>query len=122
MFISCHLPNNYDLFILYDNKDFDVKEIGLQLENITVLEPKKILTDYSIFPILNLNEFLLRVIKPNERTITHRLGELGLDSFQKLETEKQKIDEKKSSLSKAQREIVLGRYNDIITLCLTQNE
>lgn len=122
MFVSCHLPNNEDLFILYDAKDFDAKELGLNLEKITVLEPQKILTDYSIFPILNLNEFLLRVIRPKERTITHKLGELGLDSFAALANEVDLIYAKKSNLSKSQRDMVLQRYNEIKNLCLTKVE
>ena len=120
MFIQCHLPNrNDELFLLYDSSDFDVKELGLQLEDVQVIEPEKIQSEYKDFPILNLNDFLLRLLRHKERTITHILGELGLDSLQKLETEKQKIDLKKSTLSKTQRECVLERYNDIITLCLT---
>lgn len=120
MFIQCHLPNrNDELFLLYDSSDFDVKELGLQLEDVQVIEPEKIQSEYKDFPILNLNDFLLRLLRHKERTITHILGELGLDSLRKLETEKQKIDVKKSTLSKTQREYVLERYNDIITLCLT---
>ena len=120
MFIQCHLPNrNDELFLLYDSSNFNVEELGLQLEDVKVIKPEKIVSEYRDYPILNLNEFLLRLLRPKERTKTHLLGELGLDSLQRLETEKQKIDAKKSILSRTQRECVLKRYNDIITLCLT---
>jgi hypothetical protein len=123
MFIQCHLPNrNDELFLLYDSSDFNVEELGFQLEDVEVVEPEKIMSEYKNYPILNLNDFLLRLLRPKERTKTHLLGELGLDSLYQLETEKQKIDAKKSILSRTQRECVLERYNDIITLCLTKNE
>ena len=122
MFVLCHLSGNTDRFILYDKKDFDLKEIGLQVEDIEILEPNKILTDYSIYPILELNEFLLRIIKPRELTITHRLGELGLDCVASLAHEMDLIYAKKSKLSKRQRNMVLQRYDEIKNLCLTKVE
>ena len=117
MFIQCHLPNNNQTFLLYDKKDFDVKEIGLELEDVEVIEPNKIMSEYDELPIMNLNDFLLRMLKNNERTVTHVLGEIGLDSLYQLTHEKLLIDQKKSNLSSSQRKMVLRRYDEIISLC-----
>ena len=116
MFIQCHLPNNNQKFLLYDKNDFDVKEIGLELEDVEIIEPNKIMSEYDELPIMNLNDFLLRMLKPNERTTTHILGELGLDSFYQITHEKLLIDKKESKLSRSQRNKVLQRYEEIIKL------
>ena len=117
MFVQCHLPKNDQMFLLYDKTDFDLKELGLELEDVEVIEPNKIMSEYDEVPIMNLNDFLLRMLKHNERTTTHILGELGLDSLYQLTHEKLLIDQKKSKLSSSQRKLVLQRYNDIIDLC-----
>lgn len=116
MFIQCHLPNNNQKFLLYDKNDFDVKEIGLELEDVEIIEPNKIMSEYDELPIMNLNDFLLRMLKPNERTTTHILGELGLDSLYQITHEKLLIDKKESKLSRSQRNKVLQRYEEIIKL------
>lgn len=118
MFIQCHLPNNDQKFLLYDKKDFDVKEIGLELEDVEVIEPNKIMSEYDEVPIMNLNDFLLRLLKHDERTTTHVLGELGIDTLYHLVHEKLLIDQKKSKLTRSQRDKVIKRYNEIIKLCL----
>ena len=123
MFISCHLPTkNDEIFLLYDKEDFNVEELGLNLEDVKVLEPNKIIAEYDEYPILNLNDFLLRMLRPKERTTTHILGELGIESFYHLTHEKLLIDKKQSKLSSSQRQLVISRYNDIINSCLTKNE
>lgn len=119
MFIQCHLPaRNDEIFLLYDKEDFSVEELGLNLEDVQVIEPNKIMSEYDEFPILNLNDFLLRGLKHNARTDTHVLGEAGIDTLYQLVHEKLLIEQKKSKLSKSKRDIVLKRYDDIIT-CLT---
>ena len=122
MFIQCHLPNNNQKFLLYDKNDFDVKEIGLELEDVEIIEPNKIMSEYDELPIMSLNDFLLRMLKHNERTTTHILGELGLDSLYQLTHEKLLIDKKESKLSRSQRDKVIQRYNEITNLCLTINK
>ena len=114
MFISCHLPNNNQIFLLFDKTDFDIEKLGLNLEDVQVIEPNKIMSEYDELPIIELNDFLLRLLKPKERTITHRLAEIGIESIYHLTANKLLIDKKKSNLSKSQRDIVIQRYNDII--------
>lgn len=119
MFISCHLPNrNEEVFLLYDKKDFNVEELGLDLEDVQVIESNKIMSEYDELPILDLNDFLLRGLKHNARTDTHILGEAGIDTLYQLIHEKLLIDQKKSNLPRSKRDIVLKRYNDIMN-CLT---
>ena len=119
MFISCHLPNkNDEIFLLYDKEDFNVEELGLNLEDVQIIESNKIMSEYDELPILNLNDFLLRGLKHNSRTDTHILGEVGIDTLYQLTHEKLLIDKKKSNLSRSKRDIVLKRYNDIIS-CLS---
>ena len=119
MFIQCHLPaRNDEIFLLYDKEDFSVEELGLNLEDVQVIEPNKIMSEYDEFPILNLNDFLLRGLKHNARTDTHILGEAGIDTLYQLVHEKLLIEQKKSKLSKSKRDIVLKRYDDIMQ-CLT---
>ena len=118
MFIQCHLPNNNQKFLLYDITDFDIKELGLELEDVEIIEPNRIMSEFDELPIMNLNDFLLRMLKHNERTITHILGELGLDSLYQITHEKLLIDKKESKLSRSQRDKVIQRYNEITNLCL----
>ena len=117
MFIQCHLPAKDDeIFLLYDKEDFSVEELGLNLEDVQVIEPNKIMSEYDEFPILNLNDFLLRGLKHNSRTDTHILGEAGIDTLYQLIHEKLLIDQKKSNLPRSKRDIVLKRYDDIMSL------
>jgi hypothetical protein len=117
MFIQCHLPNrNDEVFLLYDKIDFDVEKLGLQLEDVQVIEPNKIMSEYDELPIIELNDFLLRLIKPHERTITHRLAEIGIESLYHIIGNKLLIDKKQSNLTRSQRDMVIKRYNDIINL------
>jgi hypothetical protein len=116
MFIQCHLPNRNEVFLLYGKTDFDVEKLGLQLEDVQVIEPNKIMSEYDEFPIIELNDFLLRLIKPKERTITHRLAEIGIESLYHIIGNKLLIDKKQSNLTRSQRDMVIKRYNDIINL------
>ena len=120
MFVQCHLPNNDQKFLLYDVTDFDVKELGLELEDVEVIEPNKIMSEYDEIPILNLNDFLLRLLNQKARTTTHILAELGIETLYHLTANKLLIDKKQSKLSRSQREMVVQRYNEI-TKCLTIN-
>ena len=116
MFQLCHLPNKEDKFLLFDNKDFDLKELGLEFEG-EVIEPNKIMSEYDEYPILNLNELLLRTLRPKERTISHVLSEIGIETLYDLTHEKIVIDQKKSVLSSSKRKMVLQRYQEIMKLC-----
>lgn len=118
MFQLCHLPDSDQKFLIYDDKDFDLKELGLKFKGEQV-EPNKIMSECDEYPILNINELLLRSLNPKERTICHILSECGIESLYQLTHEKLLIEQKKSKLSASQRKMVLQRYNDIINLCLT---
>lgn len=122
MFVLCHIPNSEIEFILYDKSDFDLKELGLNLEDVKEIEPNKIMSEYDEYPILNLNDYLLRTLRPKERTITHILSEQGIETLYHLVSNKLLIDKKESKLSSSQRKMVIQRYNEILNLCLTVNQ
>lgn len=67
-------------------------------------------------PILQLNEFILRIFNPKRRTTTHILGENGIDCWAQIENEYNLIQSKQSKLSKTQRDKVIERYNEIINV------
>lgn len=117
MFILCRFPTNETEFILYDKTDFDVKELGLDLEEVKEIEANKIMSEYDEYPIININDLLLKSIKPKERTTTHILAEQGIESLYHLVANKLLIDKKVSKLSSSQRKLVVERYNEIINLC-----
>ena len=116
MFQLCHLPDKDFKFLLFDEKDFDLKEIGLTFDG-EVVESNKILSEYDEYPILNLNELLLKTFRPKERTVSHVLSEFGIESIYQLIHEKLLIDQKKSNLPKSKRDMVLQRYQEIMKLC-----
>lgn len=116
MFIVCHPKDqSEDRFILFDKKDINLEELELPLELDEVIQFEDLISKYRLLPILSLNEFLLRIINPKYRTATHILGEIGINSFFELEEEYNKIEMKKSNLSKSQRDIVVKRYNELLT-------
>ena len=119
MFILCKFPTNETQFILYDKTDFDVKELGLNVEDVQKLEPNKIMSEYDEYPIMNINDLLLKTLRPKERTITHILAEQGIETLYHLVANKLLIDKKASKLSSSQRKLVVERYNEIINLCST---
>ena len=109
--VICKFKDTEDLeFLVYDKKEFNPEDFGMEKVRDTTLE------ESSDVAIINLNEFLLRNIYPKQRTDTHILGELGLETFDQIKAEKGLIDKKKSKLSKSQRDVVVRRYNDLISL------
>lgn len=118
MFIQCHLPErDNEIFLLYDKEDFNVEELGLKLEDVKIIEPNEILSKYDEYPIIKLNDFLLRLLRPKERTTTHILAEQGIETLYHIVSNKLLIDKKSSKLSSSQRKLVVDRYNEIIGLC-----
>ena len=95
MFIQCHFPNKNEIFLLYDKEDFDVEKLGLNLEDVQVIESNRIMSEYDEYPILNLNDLLLRSVNPKARTDTHLLSEIKIDTLYQLVHEKLLIDKKK---------------------------
>ena len=116
MFQLCHLPDKDFKFLLFDNKDFDLKELGLTFEG-EIIEPNRIVSEYDEYPILNLNELLLKTLKPKERTVSHVLSEVGIETIYQLTHEKLLIDQKKSNLPRSKRNMILQRYQEIMKLC-----
>lgn len=116
MFIICHPKDqSEDKFILFDKQDINLEELELPLELDSIIQFEDLISKYRLFPILSLNEFLLRIINPKYRTTTHILGEIGINSFYELEEEFNKIELKKSNLSKSKRDLVTKRYNELLT-------
>ena len=108
--VVCKFPDDDKEFLLYDKEEFNPEEFNLvKVKDTTVQESLDI-------PVLKLTDFVLRTMRPKERTDTHILGEIGLETISDLFKEKQLIDQKKSRLSKSQRDIVVKRYNEVINL------
>lgn len=122
MFVLCKFPNNETQFILYDKTDFDLKELGFNVEEAKELEPNKIMSEYDEYPIMNINDLLLKTLRPKERTTTHILAEQGIETLYHLVANKLLIDKKASKLSSSQRKLVVKRYNEIIELCSSTEE
>lgn len=122
MFILCKFPNSETQFILYDKTDFDVKELGLNVEDVKELEPNKIMSEYDEYPIVNINDLLLKSLRPKERTTTHILAEHGIETLYHLVANKLLIDKKVSKLSSSQRRLVVERYDEIVKLCSSKEQ
>lgn len=108
--VICKYPDSDIKFALYDKEEFNPEEFNL----VKVKDAS--LNEVLDLPILNLYDFVIRTVRPKERTDTHILGELGLETFSDLFNEKQLIDQKKSKLSKSQRDIVIKRYTELVNL------
>lgn len=107
------LPNS-DLpeVILFDEKDFKATDFNLEeVKDITLDELK---SEHAFKPLMSLNDFILRTIRPKERTISHVLSECGIECFAALDTEKTKVDLKTSKLSSNQRKMVIDEINFIL--------
>ncbi len=114
MFYICHLSNDQEQFVVFDKKEFKPKDFNLEpVKEITVEELK---SDYNLLPIVELNEFLLGILASKKRTTTRILAECKIETFKALEYELDLIRQKKSNLSRSQRELVQSRYNEIVTL------
>ena len=112
MFVLSQLPNNDFKFIIYDKKEVNLDDFSI--EKIKDIDLSELESDYANLPILEFNQFLLRTLKPKERTDNHILSELRIETFNELKQEKTRIDAKVSKLSHSQRELVINRYNEIV--------
>jgi hypothetical protein len=114
MIYLCHLPNfSDDVFVVYDKEEFKPEDFELEpVKEITLEELK---SEYNLFPLLKLDEFLLGVIS-NKRTNTRKLAEHGIETFKALVYERELIHAKRSKLSRAERDLVLERYDEILNL------
>lgn len=120
--VICHIPQDEKLgnFILFDKEDFNPKDFNLEEVEIIGLEDVK--TKYNTLPILKLNDYLLKSIRPKERTVTHILAENHIETFSDLEYQKDLISQKRSKLSHSQRAFVLSRYDEICSIKSEQKE
>lgn len=107
----CKFPQKEEKFILFDKEEFN--PIEFNLEKIQQIELKDLATEFRNLSLLSLNDFMLRIFQSKSRTITHILGELGIDTFEELDREYTLIVSKKSNLSKSQRDIVEKRYTEL---------
>lgn len=114
--VICHIPNDEQLgnFILFDNKEFKPEDFNL--EKIEEIGLEDVKTKHRNLPILELNDFLLRTLRPKSRTVTHILSENKIETFSDLEYQRDLISQKKSNLSRSQREMVLQRYDEICSI------
>lgn len=113
MYYICHLAKDIEQFVVYDKESFKPEDFELEpVKEITIEELK---SDYNLLPIIKLNEFLLGVLAKKKRTISRILAECGIETFKAFEYERDLVHSKKSKLTRAQREMVLDRYDDIVT-------
>lgn len=116
MFALCHFKDNEINFVLYDKNDIKelAEHMNIEIEKeISFEEMKK---DYSFYPIISANDLILRSLNSKSRTNSHVLDELGISRWINIENEWNKIQDKKSKLSKSQRDRVEDLYNFITSL------
>jgi hypothetical protein len=119
MFYICRINKDVEEndFILYDNKSFKPEDFNVYpVKEISIEELKN---EYNLLPILSLTDFVLRTIT-KKRTNTSRLADCYIETFKAFEYERDMILQKKSKLSKSQRELVLSRYDEIVN-CTTED-
>lgn len=100
-----------ELIQIYDSeylKDLDLKDLGMSdIEEITELD--------EVLPIYPLNDIILsQLVKKS--TDSQKLESLGIYTCGELAIEKALIDRKESKLSRSQRELVIQRYNDVLSV------
>ena len=96
---------------IYDSeylKELDLSDLGLtDIEEIIELD--------EVLPIYPLNDVILsQLIKKS--TDSQKLENLGIYTCGELAIEKALIDRKESKLSRSQRELVIQRYNDVLSV------
>ena len=116
MFALCHFKDETNSFVLFDKKDIKevTKEMNIEVEETFNIE--KLEKDFSLCPLLSLNDLILRMLNKKARTVTHVLDEVGISCWAKLNNEYSKIQEKKSYLSRSQREMVISQYNLVTSM------
>ena len=110
MLIKVHQKDSNESFFLYDTEPLDVslEDIGLVLESDN--------PELSDLPIYPLNELLLKGFGFKKRSISQRLEECGIFTYNQLCSEYLKILNKQSSLSFSQRELVSNRFKEIANI------
>ena len=112
-FQICNFPENKlsKDFIVFDKEPFNANDFNfISIKEISLEELK---STYSDLPLLDLNELLLKSLRPKERTVTHILAEHNIESLDDLELEYSQIQNKLSTLSRHQRDLVIQRYTEL---------
>lgn len=88
--------------------DLDLKDFGLSdIEEITELD--------RVYPVYSLTDIILSQIT-KKTTDSQKLENLGFYDWGSLVEEVDLILDKKSRLSRSQRELVMQRYNDVLDI------
>ena len=116
MFALCHFKDDENKFVLMDKED--LKEIAehMSIEIEKELSFEEFDKDYSFYALLSVNDLLLKSLNRKARTTAHVLDELKISCWMAVKREFAKIQEKKSNLTRSQRERVTDYYNSIIAL------
>lgn len=116
MFCLCHFKDNENHFILYDKNDLKeiAEQMHIEIEGEVSFEELK--RNYASYPMVYVNDLILRSLNRRARTVTHVLDELNISCWAALKKEFDRIQEKKSKLSRSQRELVVNQYNFITNL------
>jgi len=115
MFAFCKFKDKDDHFVLYDKKDLKeiVEQMNMEIEKeISFEEFEK---DFALYPMLDVDDLIIRTVNHKARTATHILDELGISCLATLKKEYVKIQEKSSRLSKSQRDLVEKQYKYLQT-------
>ena len=95
MFKLVKLPeSNLPGIILFDSREF--KPADYNLVEVKELTLDDIKSEYASAPIMSLMDFMLRTVRPKERTVSHILSECGIETFKALENENNLINLKQS--------------------------
>ena len=90
--------------------DLDLKDFGMSdIEEITELD--------RVYPVYSLTDIILSQIT-KKTTDSQKLENLGFYDWGSLIEEVDLILDKKSKLSRSQRELVLQRYNDVLIILI----
>lgn len=112
MLVKCKTKNNETIQI-YDPdylEDLDLKDFGLSdIEEITELN--------KVYPVYPLTDIILSQIT-KKTTNSQKLENLGFYDWGSLVEEVDLILDKKSKLSRSQRELVLQKYNDVLIVLI----
>lgn len=116
MFALCHFKDDENKFVLMDKEG--IKEITehMNIEIEKELSFEEFDKDYSFYALLSVNDLLLRSLNRKARTTAHVLDELKISCWMAIKKEFAKIQEKKSNLSRSQRDMVINYYNSIVAL------
>lgn len=110
MFALCHFKDGDIKFVLFDKKDIKETTQYMGIEVETEFEYEEFDRDYSRFPLMSISDLIIRTMNKRARTTTHVLDEIGISCWMAIKQEYAKIQEKKSYLSRSQRDLVEKQY------------